>query len=119
MIFRKIQFFDDHEKCPQLVRIAKVLSTEDLYENLDKYNVQLDSQLTQQLGRHTRKSWQSFVNVENQHLVSPEAIDLLDKLLQYDHQIRMTAKQAMNHSYFEDVVNGQQSGGNTETSGAN
>lgn len=41
---------------------------------------------------------------ENQHLVSPEAIDFLDKLLRYDHADRLTAKEAMEHAYFAPVV---------------
>lgn len=39
--------------------------------------------------RHSRKRWERFVNNDNQHLVSPEALDLLDKLLRYDHQVRL------------------------------
>ena len=37
---------------------------------------------------------------ENQHLVSAEALDFLDKLLRYDHLERLTARDAMDHSYF-------------------
>ncbi|CAB1313957.1 unnamed protein product [Coregonus sp. 'balchen'] len=48
----------------------------------------------------TRKRWEQFVQTENQHLVSPEALDLLDKLLRYDHQQRLTATEAMEHPYF-------------------
>ena len=51
-------------------------------------------------GRHSRKRWERFVHSENQHLVSPEAIDFLDKLLRYDHQERLTAREAMDHPYF-------------------
>ncbi|KAJ8333682.1 hypothetical protein SKAU_G00410010 [Synaphobranchus kaupii] len=50
--------------------------------------------------RQTRKRWEQFVQSENQHLVSPEALDLLDKLLRYDHQQRLTATEAMAHPYF-------------------
>lgn len=50
--------------------------------------------------RQTRKRWEQFIQSENQHLVSPEALDLLDKLLRYDHQQRLTAAEAMRHSYF-------------------
>lgn len=32
--------------------------------------------------------------------MSPEALDLLDKLLRYDHQQRLTAAEAMQHPYF-------------------
>lgn len=35
--------------------------------------------------------------------VSPEAIDFLDRLLRYDHQERLTAKEAMVHPYFAPV----------------
>ena len=37
---------------------------------------------------------------ENKHLVSDEAIELLDSMLQYDHQKRPTCKEAMAHPYF-------------------
>ena len=40
------------------------------------------------------------MNSENQHLVSAEALDFLDKLLRYDHQERLTAREAMDHPYF-------------------
>ena len=50
--------------------------------------------------RQSRKRWEQFVQTENQHLVSPEALDLLDKLLRYDHQQRLTATEAMEHPYF-------------------
>jgi casein kinase II subunit alpha len=50
--------------------------------------------------RHSRKRWERFVHSENQHLVSQEALDFLDKLLRYDHNDRLTAKEAMDHPYF-------------------
>ena len=33
-------------------------------------------------------------------MVTPEALDFLDKLLRYDHKQRLTAKEAMEHRYF-------------------
>lgn len=52
------------------------------------------------ISRHSRKRWERFVHSENQHLISPEALDFLDKLLRYDHQERLTAREAMDHPYF-------------------
>lgn len=52
------------------------------------------------LPRHSRKRWEKFVHSENQHLVSREALDLLDKLLRYDHRERLSAREAMEHPYF-------------------
>ncbi|KAB5537271.1 hypothetical protein PHYPO_G00116880 [Pangasianodon hypophthalmus] len=100
MIFRKEPFFHGHDNYDQLVRIAKVLGTEDLYDYIDKYNIELEPRFNDILGRHSRKRWERFVHSENQHLVSPEALDFLDKLLRYDHQARVTAQEAMEHPYF-------------------
>ena len=106
-----------------------MLGTEELYEYLDKYQIELDPRFSDILGinqndivvtvtflffyrvfntnvagRHSRKRWERFVHSENQHLVSPEALDFLDKLLRYDHQERLTAMEAMEHAYFFPVI---------------
>ncbi|PRW61487.1 CPD photolyase isoform B [Chlorella sorokiniana] len=99
MIFRKEPFFYGHDNYDQLVKICKVLGTDSFYSYLNKYGLELDPQLEALVGRHSRKPWTKFVNAENQHLVSAEAIDFIDKLLRYDHQERLTAKEAMAHPY--------------------
>uniref|UniRef100_A0A672KUH8 non-specific serine/threonine protein kinase n=1 Tax=Sinocyclocheilus grahami TaxID=75366 RepID=A0A672KUH8_SINGR len=100
MIFQKEPFFHGQDNYDQLVRIAKVLGTEELFSYLNKYHIELDTRFKDLLGQQTRKRWENFVQPENQHLVSPEALDLLDKLLRYDHQQRLTAQEAMEHPYF-------------------
>ncbi|CAG9462695.1 unnamed protein product [Pedinophyceae sp. YPF-701] len=103
MIFRKEPFFYGHDNYDQLVKIARVLGTDELDAYLARYGIELDPHLEALVGRHSRKPWSRFVTQENQHLVSPEAIDLLDRMLRYDHQERVTCDEAMAHPYF-DVV---------------
>ena len=103
MIFRKEPFFHGHDNYDQLVKIAKVLGTGRLKLYLEKYDLELEEQFDDLLGQHTRKPWGKFVSSENQHLITQEALDFLDKLLQYDHQDRVTAKEAMQHPYFRRV----------------
>jgi len=103
MIFRKEPFFHGHDNYDQLVKICKVLGTDDFQVYLDKYKIELDSHYDVILGRYPRKPWSRFVTPENQHFVSDEAIDFLDKLLRYDHQERLTAQEAQNHPYFDPV----------------
>ncbi|KAL4577003.1 hypothetical protein LXL04_013104 [Taraxacum kok-saghyz] len=67
---------------------------------MNKYQLELEPQLEALIGR---KPWSKFMNADNQHLVSPETIDFLDKLLCYYHQDRLTAKEAMVHPYFMQV----------------
>ncbi|KAL5421762.1 hypothetical protein PMIN04_005281 [Paraphaeosphaeria minitans] len=103
MIFRREPFFHGNSNSDQLVKIAKVLGTEDLFDYLDKYDIELDAQYDDILSRYPKKPWHSFINADNQRFVSNDAIDFLDKLLRYDHQERLTAKEAMAHAYFAPV----------------
>lgn len=103
MIFKKEPFFHGHDNYDQLVKIAKVLGTDELFAYLDKYDIDLDSQFDDILGTHPRKPWTKFITNENEKFVSPEAIDFLDKLLRYDHMERLTPKEAMAHPYFDPV----------------
>ena len=103
MIFRKEPFFHGHDNYDQLVKICKVLGTDDFQVYLDKYKIELDSHYDVILGRYPRKPWSRFVTPENQHFGSDDAIDFLDKLLRYDHQERLTAQEAQNHPYFDPV----------------
>jgi casein kinase II subunit alpha len=94
MIFRKEPFFHGSDNYDQLIKIAKV----------DKYDIELDSHYDELLSRNfPRQPWKKFVNASNERYYSPEAIDFLDHLLRYDHQERLTPREAMNHPYFEPV----------------
>jgi len=103
MIFMKEPFFAGSDNYDQLVKIAKVLGTADLVKYLEKYDLTLDPHFDGLLGNYARKTWRKFLNQKNKHLCSEEALDLLDKLLQYDHQLRPTAAEAMAHAYFDPV----------------
>lgn len=53
---------------------------------------------------YPKKAWSRFITSENQRYISNEAIDFLDKLLRYDHQERLTAREAQAHPYFGIVM---------------
>ena len=63
------------------------------------------------IGQHSKKPWHKFVNSQNEHLVSEEAIDMLSKMLRYDHAERITPKDAMEHPYFKPVKEYHAKGG--------
>ncbi|KAI8814080.1 putative casein kinase [Cladochytrium replicatum] len=103
MIFKRDPFFHGQDNYDQLVKIAKVLGTQELFEYLDKYDIELDPHFDEILGRYPRRPWQKFINADNEKYTNPDAIDLVDKLLRYDHQDRLTAQEAMAHPYFDPV----------------
>jgi casein kinase II subunit alpha len=66
-------------------------------------NTTEDSLCFRLLGTYTRKPWESFITEQNKHLCTPESLDLLDKLLTFDHQARPTCQEAMQHECFAEV----------------
>lgn len=84
-IFRKEPIFHGHDNYDQLVKIARIMGTDDLFRYLDKYDLELDPHFDGILGTHARKPWSRFVTAENKHLVSDEALDFLDGLLKCVH----------------------------------
>jgi casein kinase II subunit alpha len=102
--FRKEPFFHGQDNNDQLVKIAKVLGRDDLDAYLDKYDIELEPSLYDSLAQYQRKPWTRFVNSENQHLVGSEVLDLIDRMLVYDHAARILPKEAMGHDYFKPVL---------------
>ncbi|ODQ80228.1 hypothetical protein BABINDRAFT_161200 [Babjeviella inositovora NRRL Y-12698] len=102
MIFKKEPFFHGRSNTDQLVQIARVLGTDDLHAYLLKYGLTLGKEY-EDLGYYERKPWVKFINTKNEHLASEEVVDFIDCLLKYDHQERLTAKEAMAHRYFDPV----------------
>lgn len=105
MIFRREPFFHGCDNGDQLLRIVKILGTNDFENYLLKYNIKLNPTLKMFVGTHTRKKWERFVNTENEYLVNEDAFNFLESLLRYDHLSRITAKEALQHKYFYPVVN--------------
>lgn len=100
LIFKKEPFFRGLDNKDQLVKIARVIGTDELDAWIDRYGLAIDPQFRTAIGRHSRKPWKKFVTPENQHLAGADALDLLDKLLRYDPAERLTAREAMEHPYF-------------------
>jgi casein kinase II subunit alpha len=111
MIFRREPFFHGHDNQDQLVKIARVIGTKELFEYTKRYGLELDPNFVALIGVHPRRPWEKFVTPENRHLVTPDALDLLDRMLVYDHQKRITAREAMEHPYFNSVRDAQSPNG--------
>jgi casein kinase II subunit alpha len=91
-MFHKQPYFSGKSSGDQLLKIAKMLGTKKLHEYAEKYKIKIDPSLKDLLGKHSEKPWEGI----------PEAaIDLLEQMLVYDHQERITAREALNHAFFK------------------
>lgn len=53
--------------------------------------------------RMPMKPWSKFIKPENQSLCHDDALDLLNKMLVFDHAERILPKEALEHKYFDPV----------------
>ncbi|PTB37074.1 uncharacterized protein TrAFT101_010807 [Trichoderma asperellum] len=100
MIFRKEPFFHGASNSLQLQRIARVLGTKGLLNVVEKYDIDTTPDGFDDIPHFEKTPLQNLFNEDNEKYASIEAIDLLDKLLRWDHAERITANDAMSHAYF-------------------
>ncbi|BFU18228.1 casein kinase, putative [Entamoeba histolytica HM-1:IMSS-B] len=101
MFFVKEPLFKGSNNKDQLVKIVQVLGTDGFQKYVQKYHLEIEDKLMQLLIGFPKVDWDTFKNEKNQHLITPYVYDLLSKLLVYDHQERLSAKEAMNHPLFQ------------------
>ena len=103
IIFKRTPFFKATDDFDMVARVAKVLGGKQLNAYLDKYGIQIPREMASQIGQSKGKDWSSFVTPQCSHLATSDAIDLVSKCVRYDHTERITAEEALNHPYFDDV----------------
>lgn len=105
ILFRCDFFFKGEDDIDQIFKIANCLGTDNLLRYAKRYGCRLSKELRHHLSAFPREQrpWAYYITPQNAHLATPSAVDLLDKLLVYDHQLRFTAEEAMEHPFFDPV----------------
>ena len=103
MLLKKEPLFKGADNRDQLVKIVNVLGSDDFNEYQKKYQFKLDSELSKKVKNKPKVPFKSFINKSNEEFATDDAIDLMSKLLIYDHQKRLTAKEALAHPFFNGV----------------
>ncbi|EAX89597.1 CMGC family protein kinase [Trichomonas vaginalis G3] len=104
LIFKKTPFFKGNNDLEMIKEIASVLGGEKLEKYMQKYGIPQPDGFPKSCLKKKAKPLESCLRKNaKKDLVSPEALDLLDKCLRYDHQERITAADALKHPYFDPV----------------
>ena len=130
LLFRREPFFRGKDNLDQLGTIIAVLGTADLHAYMSKYKIPMTPDIRKVIAKYTqqqggsKKEWKSFIVTPSTTMTtttsnnnnnnssssssypsppSEEGLELLSKLLIYDHEQRLTAKQAMQHTFFDPV----------------
>lgn len=87
----------------QLAQIAKVMGTKGMDKYMKKYDLDLNSAQDELIEDCEKQDWDEHISDKTAHLVTDDCLDLLDKMLLWDHAARPTAAEAMAHPYFNGV----------------
>lgn len=105
MVFKRTPFFKGSTDMDMVSKIVGVLGNDAFKDYLSKYGIPLPEPLQHIIARGKPRPWQYFVNPNNQDIATPDALDLIDKCIRFDHTTRITADEALKHPYFESVRN--------------
>ena len=105
LIFKRTPFFRGNDDYDMITKISNVLGSQGLKNYLDKYGLPFPDGASKSALKSKPKHWNSFINNENSYLATPDAIDLIDKCIKYDHMERITADEALKHPYFDSIRN--------------
>ena len=104
MIFQKDPMFKGNDNDDQLIKIAQFMGTSDLMDYVRKYKLTIKSFISKKLQNWDRQPWETLFTKQNKHLINPEGLDLLNKMLVYDREKRIAPQEAMKHEYFKPVI---------------
>ena len=106
---------DIHEKSPSLEQVMAIVQATGIDEwrrYLNKYNTPpydfpyRDRYRNLRVKRRGRVDWSKLETRRNAKLLTRDGVDLLDQLLVLDHEVRMTAREALDHPYFASLRDG-------------
>jgi len=115
MLFKVNTIFDigddNHE---QLCIMVNIFGTNDFLKYVSKYDLASslendDNDILDLINNDTssfpkkRINWKKYITDANKSRVTKDALDLLDKMFQYDHKCRPTCKEALQHPYFKNL----------------
>ena len=103
MLFQINFLFQGNSNQDQLIVIAKQFGFNKINNFLEKYKGScfLTQKIIKKIKKYEEKSWDEFINGKNKYLISEDALDLLNKLLEIDPEKRISAKDALNHPFFK------------------
>jgi len=104
VVSQKIPFFRGQDNVDQLYKIADVLGTIDLKKYISKYRLKPSKDFNRLLAKDTPRLSLASYHKRNKDCADGGLYDLLENVLVYDHQERLTARECMEHPYFKQIV---------------
>lgn len=105
LLFEKNPFFKGRDNNDQIVKIAEVFGSKEIYNYAEKYDLEIPKEILSKLQRCRTNNLNAMRQRANLPKITDEAFDLLKKMLVIDHAERISVDDALNHPYFNDIKN--------------
>jgi casein kinase II subunit alpha len=103
VIFKKDPFFYGKELIEQLLVITDFAGTDALFNYTERHNLELPEELLGAVSYEPKKNLKMYLSRENEELVTPDALDFIALLREFDRSERILAGEALQHPYFDPV----------------
>jgi casein kinase II subunit alpha len=97
IVFGKTPFFKADDDFEMSAVIAGILGREDLDLYLEKYGIELPEEILRRLPTSGRRKEFAAIRPTRGKVVSPAAIDLIERYLQSDHMTLISTDEALSH----------------------
>ena len=105
LLFHKLPFFKGRDNNDQIEKMCYYFGGKDMVAYVEKYNLELPPQTIKNISNLPKREWSEFVTDSNRDVCTPEALDLLSKMLVIDHAARPSAEELMKHPFFDQIRN--------------
>lgn len=99
ILFKSRPFFFGNDNIDQLYKVVSVLGTYEFLRYVKQYEIELPREIKRSLPENKKISFEDFFGTMNVDSVCLKGADLLDKILTYDHQKRLTARECIEHPF--------------------
>jgi casein kinase II subunit alpha len=99
----KIPFFEGRTPEEMVASIATVCGFETLVNYVERYGLSVPGMAITMLPSNPSPSWHRLFGIVRSSKKDEQAFDLLKKLLTVDHNDRITAREALDHPFFDSI----------------
>ena len=100
MMFKKFILECGENDADQLLKVADLVGGQGILNYADSLHVELDNETRSDLRRRKGIGLEACAKKYGKNICTPDALDLLNKLMTIDHRDRITASDAMKHPFF-------------------
>ena len=103
LLFHRIPFFKGKDNNEQIEKMCHYLGGQSMIDFADKYGLKLPVSVVSRISEITGPCWDSCINDDNRRLCTPDAMDLLNRMLTVDLNLRPSAEELMSHPFFNQI----------------